>query len=803
MVLPSRSNRREDSKKAKKANSRGNLPKVEFKIRGGSLLDQINAIVAGIVKEFKGQEHKYKSIHTLEELNEYIDAANKAGEFVLDTETTSLCPITCTIAGTCIYVKGKLPAYVPHNHVSYVTGVRVDNQISVEDMKKALDNLSDNVKIIYHNAKFDIRVIKHQLGKDLSLQLWWDTMIVAPLLNENEPKGLKYLHETYCSKVNANKNYSELFNNIPFIYVPVAYAHFYAAKDALMTYELYKFQFKYLDPDSQTCKERGLVKLAEYYQDIELPTVLALIEMEDNGIKIDTKYSEDLLQRMNLELKEVETKFLDYLNKFYSQSLKTYRLQQGIKCKLKEPVSLSSPDQLSILLYDIIGLAPLDKRSPRGTGHDILVKITESSNDTTLVDLVQSILDHRTLNKLITTYVKKLPKEVKQTTGKVHTNFNQHIADTGRLSSSDPNLQNIPKKGKYGEMVRRMFVADSSNCFVFADYSQQEPRVLAELSQDQNLINSYLENKDLYGTMGSFVYDLPYEDCLERDSNGNASIEGKKRRNSMKPVILGVMYDRTDHTIAESLGISTKQAANMMDKFFDAFPGVLRFRGDSINFAKEFGYVEMICGRKRRLPDMLLPNYQFERIGEGSDFDPLAGLDSFDLDDVSFCTEVDDDTIQMYTKALNKAWGYKQKQAIVSKAKEEGVKITDNTLKISDTTRKVVNAQIQGSSSIITKNAMVKFMAHKIIQLKHRRPQFYEDLQHFVEKSLQLNELNCKLILQVHDELAVECKEDKNISIVCSTVKEIMINSAAQLISVPMAVDCEVSKRWNGEVIDV
>lgn len=344
-MLPSRSNRGEDAKKAKKANSRRNLPKVDFKITGSSLLDQINAIVAGIAKEFKGQEHKYKSIHNLEELDEYIDAANKTGELVLDTETTSLCPLTCTIAGTCMYVKGKVPTYVPHNHVSYVTGVRVDNQISVEDMKKALDNLSEDVKVIYHNAKFDIRVMKHQLGKDLSLQLWWDTMIAAPLLNENEPSGLKYLHETYCSKESSNKKYSELFNNVPFIYIPVAYAHFYAAKDALMTYELYKFQSEYLDPDSQTCKERGLVKLANYYQDIELPTVLALIEMEDNGIKIDTKYAEDLLQKMNLELKKVENKFLDFLNKSYSQPLKTYRLQQGVRCKLKEPVSITSPDQ--------------------------------------------------------------------------------------------------------------------------------------------------------------------------------------------------------------------------------------------------------------------------------------------------------------------------------------------------------------------------------------------------------------------------------------------------------------------------
>jgi DNA polymerase I len=797
-----RTTKEETCKLARKINSRKKVVTQNFKIKGGTLSEKIKKINATVVEEFKGQEDNYKLILCEDELASYIDEANHIGELVIDTETTSLNPITCIMAGAGLYVPGLVPSYTPINHVSFITGVRIKEQLSSEIMTKHFKRINEDVKLIFHNCKYDLRVIWNQLGVDLRYNLWFDTMLAAPLLNENESSELKYQHAYYCTEGETNKRYTELFSDVPFTHIPPKYAYFYGAKDAKMTYELYQFQKPFFNYNSEVCKEYDLVDIAKYYEDIELPTVFALMEMEETGVFLDKEYAENITKEFKVALVEAESKFLDCCDEYHKE-IKSYRLKNGINCKLDNPIKISSPQQIAILFYDIIGLKPVDRREPRGTGIKILEELLK---DEDLKELVQSIIEYRTIAKLLSTYVEKMPKMINEVTGRLHTTFKQHTTETGRLASEDPNLQNLPKRGKgvnkFGTKIRPMFVCGKDKYYFFCDYSQQEPRILAELSQDEILTESYLQGKDLYATMGCHIFEVDYD---------TATSNKEEYREPMKPVILGAIYDRTAHTISIDLDVSKKVAQNMLDKFFDSFPGVKEFREESIEFAKENGYVLMLCKRKRRLPEMMLERYSFERVNEGSNYDPIEGLDDIDslLED-SGAEVIEEDTLEVpkelieeYTRALDKVWSYRDKNEIINHALEEdGILITDNTMKINETTRKVVNSRIQGSAAIMTKNAMVCFKACEVIKLKHRRPEFYTRLKKYVKDSETIKKYGGKLILQVHDELGME-GDRKHTKKLKEKLSRIMIDSANDLVKIPIVAECDVVERWNGETINV
>ena len=271
-LFSARKTKSDDKRLIKKVNSRKNIVNTDnFKITGDTLLNKLQSISAIVAKEYAGQENNYTIIYTEDQLSSYITCINKVGEFALDTETTSLDPITCTLAGIGIYVEGLNPAYIPINHVSYVTGIKIKGQLDSSIIKTQLLKLKEEVKIIYHNAKFDIRVILNQLDINLSKFLWWDTMLAAPLLNENEDKGLKYLHNNYCNTEGISMKYTDLFKDVPFTYIPINSAYFYGAKDPLITYELYKYQKPFLNYNDPICQEYGLVDIAHYYEDVEIP----------------------------------------------------------------------------------------------------------------------------------------------------------------------------------------------------------------------------------------------------------------------------------------------------------------------------------------------------------------------------------------------------------------------------------------------------------------------------------------------------------------------------------------------------
>jgi DNA polymerase-1 len=683
---------------------------------------------------------QYEIINNYKKLDEYFQKARMNKILAIDTETTGLDPLTDHVVGICIYTPGERAAYIPLYHTD-LDGTRLSGQLEGKRVKELLETIVGEVGLIFHNAKFDLRMLKHSgLIKDYIDPLW-DSYLASMFLNENEKHGLKYLWNSYCNdgkgKVAA---YDDLFEKIPFNYIPIEVAYLYGAKDALMTYELYKFQEKYLDPENEICISRGLKDAAILYQETEIPLISIIAGMEDEGIKIDLKYAKGLEKKYKKEMIELQKNVYEEISK-----LDLKEIPEELFKKLGNPINLNSPLQLSILIYDGLELRSPEKDMSRGTGEKILKYYIDNNN---YADLFRAILDYRKIKKLMTTYITKIPKLVREDTEKVHYNFNQYGARTGRFSSSNPNMQNIPARN---EDIRKMFIPEKGKVFVCADYSQQEPRILAHVSGDRNLIKAYKENRDIYAWVGSLLYNLPYEECLEAYSE-----QAAKRRYMIKQVILGIMYGRGVASVAEELKISKKEAQELINLFFDTFKAVEKTIDGYIKMAKFKGYVTTVYGRKRRLPEIDYNEYDFSTYSGG---------------------RVNPSLVNMYLSRLNRAL-WDEREGIIEQAKEDHkIKIRDNTGKIAYAKRQCLNSVIQGTAADITKRAMV-----------------------LVGKDQRLKDLGYKMLLQVHDELIGTCREDvwEDVS---EIVAELMIKAADGLI-VPMKVDIVAVDRWYGEEIE-
>ena len=761
--LPKKSNKSSDGKIIRKLNNTRASNTVTSRGSGSGTLQEKIALINATVEKAFPDKTKYIMITTPEALISYVDKIISQGICALDTETTNLEPITCTIAGFSLHVEGQKAAYIPLHHVSYVTGTEVDNQLDEEFAIEQLNRLKDsNTKIIMHNAQFDIRVIKHQLGIDFSDTIYWDTQVASHLLNENEEHSLKGLWNKYCNGGRDGKlDYSSLFHSIGFNYIPLKTAYLYAAKDALITFELYKFQRQFLDGNYKSCEQRGLYKVAKLFRDIEMPLISVVVDMEDTGVCIDTGYAQQLSVDYTLILKQ-RHKVFDDLCAEHSTEIEKFKATHP-KHGLEKRINTGSPQQIATLLYDILGLKSPDKRKPRGTGEKILEQLKSP--------FVKAILDCRETEKLLGTYIDKLPRVLNPKTNRIHADFNQNGAKTGRFSSSDPNLQNIPSHDK---KIRKMFIPSVGHYLISCDFSQQEPRILAHFSQDDKLIQAYAEGRDIYAFMGSEVYKIPYEDCLEKFPDGTSNPEGKKRRDAMKAIVLGIMYGRETKSIAEGLKITIKEAERIKNVFFIAFPKVKIWVDGVLETAKKTGYVETAWGRKRRLHDLTLPLYEFSYMdGHNKNFDLL----DFDSDIAEDSNEVEEDVINEYWDLLEKSRGWKDMALIKDKAKEEGIIIKDNSRIIADAERQAMNSPIQGSAGDMIKNAMV-----------------------LVNSNKEFRELGGKMIIQVHDELIIEAPIE-NIFKVAKLASSIMIDSAKSVISVPMKCDVDVLERWYGEKV--
>lgn len=445
-----------DTKKLiKKATNPKKKPSTEtmLKSKKTSIKDRLSLITAEVTRVLGVYKEKTQVIKSKQELIEYIDTAIKNGVIAIDTETNnSLDPLTCVIMGGCIYTPGLKNAYIPINHTD-LQGNRLDWQCTEYDLKEQFDRLADT-KIIMHNGKFDYQVIKCTC--DCKLSCYWDTMICARILNENERAGLK---GQYIEKIDPSiEKYSidHLFNNVEYKYVDPEVFALYAATDSFMTYELYKLQKEELDkPENQ--------KLYSLFRTIEMPLIEVVAEMELSGITIDKDYAERLSKKyhkkadavdkkIELELTKYESKIAAWRQTAEAQKKPKKKTGDGLgKSKseqLSTPVEITSPTQLAILLYDVLKAPIVNKKTPRGTGEDILKQMD--------YPICKLILEKRGLEKLINTYIDKLPQCVSVKDGRLHAHFNQCGTDTGRLSSSGPNLQNIPS---HEIAIRMMFTA--------------------------------------------------------------------------------------------------------------------------------------------------------------------------------------------------------------------------------------------------------------------------------------------------------------------------------------------------------
>ena len=715
-------------------------------------------------------------------IEEYLHNTLKNGILAVDTETNGLDRIDGKIAGICLYTPEEKGIYIPVGHVSYMTNQPLKDNVDTWKMKWFFDVCNENnVKYILHNAKFDMHILYWMIG--VKIVPYWDTLIAGQLLNENEPHGLKVLYQKYCVRADEEQQvakFNTLFNGIEFNSIPPSVGYMYAAFDPIMTYELYKFQEQYLDKEvGQYCYRKGLERVADVFREIEMPLIEVVFDMEVQGVDIDTDLA-----------KELKDKYTYYMNlavdNFKAQIIELEVAGAFDELRVKHPdkfnkiselgdikINIASNAQLVILFYDVLKLDP--PKGQRSVGEEQLKQLHHP--------LVDCILEYRGMSKLLSTYIEAIPNHIAKKDGKLHANFNQYGAKTGRFSSSDPNLQNIPSKTKKlsdgtvidaGHDIRQMFIAGEGNVIIGGDFSQQEPRCLAHMSQDENMINAYLHGKDLYATIASKLYNKPYEECKEFRPDGTVNPEGKQRRSSVKPILLGIMYGRGVNSIAEQMNITKEEAQQVINDFYKQFPKVKEFVEFAQENARTYGFVETAWGRKRRLPNMQLDPIEItiENPNLISTFNPL----DFSCTEN---TEVSDEVYYKYLRLMNRAYGREAKEKVKQQAKAEGYKLVDNGGYIADAQRQCVNSIIQGSAADMTKIAMIQ-----------------------IHRNKRLRELGYKLIIPVHDEVLGVCPRE-NAKEVRDILEYIMVHVVDGKFEIPMKTDIECTYRWYGEGIEI
>ena len=762
------SEKKEVKKVAKKVSSPKD-PKVEtrkaMKSKTVSTFDKLQLIYEEVNRVLGGYTSNTKVITSKDELSQYIDEAIRNGIIAIDTETNnSLEPLTCLLMGACIYTPGQLSAYIPVHHTQPDTDILIENQLTESDIKEQFERLS-NTKILMHNGKFDYEVIKCTCN--CVLNIYWDTEIAARILDENELAGLKKQYILHIDSTQEKYDIEHLFQGIPYAYVKPEIFALYAATDAYITYRLYEWQ-------KEQFNKPGNEKLFDLFMNVEMPIVPVCAEMELYGIEIDKEYAKRLSNKYHKKVDEVNAKIDAELSK-YSDKISAWRLTKEANYKernskpnktgeftykkskneqLENPPQLNSPTQLAILLYDILGTPAQDKKSPRGTGEEILQKIN--------LPICDLILEKRGLEKLIGTYIDKIPECVNSKDNRLHAHFNQLGAGTGRFSSSNPNLQNIPSHVKE---IRLMFRASDGDVFVGADFSQQEPRLLSAYSNDDTMIDAYKQNKDLYATIAAGVYKNDYWDNMEHRQDGSPNPEGKKRRSNCKSLLLGIMYGRGAPSIAEQIHSTVEEAQQIINDFYKQFPKVKEWTEKTEKDAKVTGYVEDLWGRRRRLPDILLPKYTVRSTKTSTEFNPIL----YTLGKVNNSSAA---LVESYKKKLSKVKSRNDYQKIQQEAERDGIYIVDNGAFISQAERQCVNARIQGGAASMTKVCMRKV--------------FDDD---------ELNRLGAKLVLQIHDEVIVECPK-QNAEAVMSRLTYVMKTSVADKVQVPFKCDGYIVNCW-------
>ena len=672
-----------------------------------------------------------------EELAELEREIKRKGVFALDTETTGLDPFSDQLVSIQIYCGQKYSYYIPLNHKSYYTGAKEKGQANYEDVKEFLNNIK-NCKIVTHNYSFDINFIWSTFN--VVIPAYFDTYIAGRLLNENEKShGLKDLFIKYVKKGDGEVlKYSDTFKKLTYDKIPIELAYLYGSYDPIMTWQLFRYYQKVFQS-----KREDIKKIANVFYNIEMPLATAVASMERNGMFIDENYN----HKLSIKYKKDVEKYLEEINNSLKPYSKEIKLLQA-DGSLDTPINYDSSDQVSKIIYDIMGepLKQVDGEFKKPTGKEFLKEIDN--------EFTNAMLEYRKAYKVYRDFIETLPDK-RSKDNKIHTSLNQVGTDTLRFSSRSPNLQQIPSKDEY---IRKMFIPANGNVFVSGDYSKQEVVIIAFMSEDEALINNFSEGKDIYSSIASLAFDVPYEECLEFREDGSVNHLGKERRGQAKAVVLGILYGKGIPNIAKDLGISTNLAHEVYNKIMVAFPNLAKFIDGSIDMAKEKGYVTTFYGTKRRLPDI-----QRETV-------EIKAKEDIPSDTINYWKN-------QYLKTFNLGWSHKKEAQsnITLSAEKQGIKIIDNEWKIAELERKCCNSRIQGSASYMMKKAILNIYNDSIM----------------VQNGV-------KLVLTIHDEVIIECPKE-NAEIVQKRLGELMIYSAKQM-GMDIKVDLTIDNRWTGDL---
>ncbi|MBS4012606.1 MAG: DNA polymerase I [Bacteroidetes bacterium] len=498
------------------------------------------------------KEKSYHIVDTNEKINSLITTLDSSNSFCFDTETISLDSIDTELVGIAFCINQGEAWYLP------IPENRKQAVDIVNQFKPVFEN--PNIEKTGQNLKFDISVLK-SYGVNVKGKLF-DTMLAHYLLQPDMRHNMDLLAETYLdySTVSIEDLIGKKGGNQKSMRsIPIDIAAAYSCEDADITLQLRK----HFEP---LLKEQNLTQLLE---EVEAPLVYVLSELEHQGVKVDEKALNDYSAVLDKEIKEIELEIFQLANKTFN---------------------ISSPKQLGEILFDELKIVAKPKKTKTkqySTGEEILIKLVDKH------PIVEKILDYRSLTKLKSTYVDALPKLVSEKTGRLHTSYNQAIVATGRLSSNNPNLQNIPIRTERGREIRKAFVPREKDFVLLAaDYSQIELRIIASLCKDPSMIDAFNKGYDIHTATAARVWEVDINDVT------------KEMRRRAKTVNFGIVYGISAFGLSERINIPRAEAAEIINQYFIKYPGVKDYMNTTIEFARKNGYVQTMMGRRRYVPDI-------------------------------------------------------------------------------------------------------------------------------------------------------------------------------------------------------
>jgi len=595
----------------------------------------------------------YMCISSEDQLEKIVKEASKAKTIAIDTETTGLDYMDTDLVGISLSYKAGEAYYIPIKHLDDTVN-QIQQDLVLDILRPVLETSKN--KIIGQNIKFDRNVLA-KYGISIS-SIKNDTMMMSYVLDASATRhNLDALSSYYLNyKTSTFEDVAgKGVKQVTFDQVPINEATHYAAEDADITLRLYEE----LNPKLET--EDSLKKLNE---EIEIPLIEVLSEMEQNGAILNSKILKSQSKDLENRIKKLEKKAYDIAG---------------------EEFNLGSTKQLREIFFEKLNYRVI-KKTPGGqpsTDEKVLAELAEE------YELPKVLLEHRTLSKLKSTYTDKLPGQISASTGKVHTSFHQAVTTTGRLSSSDPNLQNIPIRTEDGRRIRQAFEPSKGHRFISADYSQIELRIMAHVSKDIGLLQAFQEGEDVHSKTASEVFGVDID-----------NVTADLRRNA-KAINFGLIYGISAFGLGKQLGISRNLAAEYMAMYFEKYPGVKEYMESTKEFASQNGYVETLFGRR------------------------------------------------LYLRDIN----------------------ASNAMRRQASERAAINAPVQGTAADIMKIAMIK-----------------------THKAIKTEEIEAKLILQVHDELILDTPK-KEIDSVIAILTDSMMGAAN--LDVPLEIDVGIGDNWD------